>query len=134
VTNPWNEIFRERGRVFLDPHEDIPEIAKTLEERRAERLLDLGSGTGRHVVYFARRGLSVWGLDNSLEALRAAEAWLSDEGLHATLVEQSMLDPLPFKDGFFDAVISIQVIHHASYQVVGKAKVGIMAWMTDNGI
>lgn len=113
ATNPWNEIFKERGRVFLDPHEDIPKIAAMLEERGAKRLLDLGSGTGRHVVFFARRGMTVWGLDNSPEGLRATRAWLADEGLKATLVDQSMLDPLPFEDEFFDAVISVQVIHHA---------------------
>lgn len=57
--------------------------------------------------------MTVWGLDNSPEGLRATRAWLADEGLKATLVDQSMLDPLPFEDEFFDAVISVQVIHHA---------------------
>ena len=126
ATNPWNEIFKERGRVFLDPHEDIPDIGASLTKRGAVRLLDLGSGTGRHVVFFARRGMTVWGLDNSPEGLRATRAWLTDEGLEATLVDQSMLDPLPFENGFFDAVISVQVIHHAKLatiqSVVGEVK------------
>ena len=109
----WNEIFKQRGRVFTEPHEDMPRVLQLLKDRDASTVLDLGSGTGRHVVYLARHGFSVFGLDNSPEGIRVTRQWLADAGLEADLRLQSMTERLPYEDTFFDAVISVQVIHHA---------------------
>ena len=57
--NPWNAVFRQNGRVFTDPHEDVPRIAHLLKERGACTVLDLGCGSGRHVVYLAQQGFAV---------------------------------------------------------------------------
>jgi len=113
TTNAWNEIFKQQGRVFTDPHEDMPSIVQSLKNRGANTILDLGSGTGRHIVYLAQRGFSVFGLDSSPEGIEVTRQWLAEEGLEVDLQLQSMTDRLPYEDNFFDAVISIQVIHHA---------------------
>jgi len=118
--NAWNEIFRQQGRVFAEPHQDMPRIVQLLKERGARAILDLGSGTGRHVVYLARSGFSVFGLDNSPEAMRLTRQWLADEGLEADLQRQSMAEKLPYEDAFFDAVVSVQVIHHADKATIEK--------------
>ena len=110
--NAWNEIFKQRGIVFTEPHEDMPGIVQLLKDRRASTILDLGSGTGRHIVYLARNGFSLFGLDNSSEGIEVTHQWLADEGLAADLQLQSMTEKLPYEDVFFDAVISVQVIHH----------------------
>lgn len=112
-TNAWNEIFKQRGMVFTEPHEDMPGIVQLLKDRRASTILDLGSGTGRHIVYLARNGFSLFGLDNSSEGIEVTRQWLANEGLAADLQLQSMTEKLPYEDAFFDAVISVQVIHHA---------------------
>jgi tellurite methyltransferase len=104
--------------VFSAPHEDMPRVTQLLRERRGSTVLDLGCGTGRHVVYLARRGFSVFGLDNSPEGLRLACQWLEEEGLQADLRLREMTEYLPYADGFFDAVISVQVIHHADIATI----------------
>jgi len=53
---------------------------------RPGRLVDLGCGTGRHVVHFAERGFEVTGLDLSEHMLAAARAKLDAGGSSATLV------------------------------------------------
>ena len=111
--NSWNEIFKHRGRVFTEPHEGMPGVVQTLNISGAKRVLDLGCGTGRHVVYLAKKGFSVFGLDHSPEAIRASLEWLSVENLEADLRAHDMTTRLPFEDDFFDAVVSIQVLHHA---------------------
>ena len=117
-TNAWNEIFKRQGRVFTQPHEDMPGIVRLLKDRGASTVLDLGSGTGRHTVYLARNGFSVFGLDNSPEGISVTRRWLADEGLAANLQLQSMTEKLPYEDAFFDAVISVQVIHHADIATI----------------
>jgi cyclopropane fatty-acyl-phospholipid synthase-like methyltransferase len=117
-TNAWNEIFAQQGRVFTEPHEDMPRIIQLLKDRGASTVLDLGSGTGRHVVYLAKHGFSVFGLDNSPEGMKATRQWLADEGLTAELRLQSMTERFPYEDAFFDAVVSMQVIHHADMATI----------------
>jgi len=118
--NAWDEIFKLQSMVFTEPHEDIPGVVNLLKGRGASTVLDLGSGTGRHVVYLARNGFSVFGLDNSLVGIEATRQWLSDEGLDADLKLGSMTEQLPYADAFFDAVISVQVLHHADSVTVRK--------------
>ena len=117
-TNAWDEIFAREGRVFLEPHEDMPNIVQMLKHRGCSTILDLGSGTGRHVVYLAQNGFPVFGLDNSPEGVEATRRWLADEGLEADLRLQSMTEKFPYEDGFFDAVVSVQVIHHADIATI----------------
>jgi SAM-dependent methyltransferase len=116
--NAWDEIFASEGRVFLEPHQDMPGIVQLLRDRGASTILDLGSGTGRHVVYLAGHNFDVCGLDCSREGLEATRLWLAGEGLEADLRPQSMTERFPYEDGFFDAVVSVQVIHHADLATI----------------
>ena len=116
----WNEIFKREGKVFAEPHEDVPGVVELLRLRGASTILDLGCGTGRHVVYLARSGFSVFGLDNSPEGLRITRQWLDEERLDANLRLQGMTEQLPYEDRFFDAVISVQVIHHADIATIRR--------------
>jgi SAM-dependent methyltransferase len=109
----WDEIFKRDGRVFQEPHPDIPPAAQRWREQGRQRVLDLGCGSGRHVVYLAQNGFKVWGLDNSPRGLALTQQWLSEKGLVADLRLGDMTARLPYADDFFDAVISVQVIHHA---------------------
>lgn len=118
--NAWNSVYKQQGRVFTEPHEDMPSIVQLLKDGGASTVLDLGSGTGRHVIYLARNGFSVFGLDNSPAGIELTRRWLADEGLTADLRLQSMAEKLPYEDAFFDAIISVQVIHHADSATIRK--------------
>jgi len=108
----WDEIFREQGYFFLSPHPDMARIAALFRGHGVKRILDVGCGTGRHLVYLSRLGFQMDGLDSSSHALALSYRWLDEEGLSAGLREHLMERPFPYSDGLFDALISIQVIHH----------------------
>jgi SAM-dependent methyltransferase len=108
----WNSIFREHGYIFIDPHPDVARISSIFKENGVERILDVGCGTGRHLVFLAKLGFKMTGFDSSSHALELCTKWLEDEGLVADIRKHRMEDRLPYSDTFFDAVISIQVIHH----------------------
>lgn len=116
--NPWNNIFAEQGRVFTEPHETMTKIVQMLQKKGAETILDLGSGTGRHVVYLAQNGFQLFGLDSAPEGIAATEQWLASEELFADLRLQNMTEPLPYPNAHFDAVVSVQVIHHADIATI----------------
>lgn len=114
----WETIYRTRGKVFTDPHEDMARILGILKVRGAQTVLDLGCGSGRHVAFFARHGYSVFGLDHAPSGIELTRQWLAEEGLTATLQVHDLADLLPFEPACFDAVISTQVIHHATLTAI----------------
>jgi SAM-dependent methyltransferase len=116
----WNEVFKKEGRVFTEVHEDMPRIAKLFKERAVRRILDLGFGSGRHTVYCAKEGFDVYGIDVAREGLKLTRSWLKQENLAAKLKIGNIYEPLPYLDKFFDAVISVQVMHHARIEDIRK--------------
>lgn len=109
----WEKIFRRDGHVFPEPRPRVMRFAEELVQDGLTSVLDIGCGTGRHVVYMAQNGLYVSGLDNAPTALRLAKEWLVNEHITANLILSDMRRPLPFANSSFDAVLSTQVIHHA---------------------
>jgi SAM-dependent methyltransferase len=104
----WLDWYKDR-RV----EEQVPILAKLLKEANAKRILDFGSGTGRHTVYLAKLGFEVYGFDWSEAAIRLADQELSKQGVSANLVIWDMNEtPLPYADSFFDCVIVIRVLQH----------------------
>lgn len=110
----WNEIFKDKGLVFTTPHEKMPALAQLLQARAAQRVLDLGCGSGRHVLYFAQQGFTVYGLDSAPEGIRLTQQALASQNLSAELTLQDIYEPLPYATASIDAIISTQVIHHAT--------------------
>ncbi len=119
-TKTWDQIFNQSGKVFTQPHEDLTSIISMLKGRKASRVLDLGSGSGRHVVYLAGQGFSVFGIDSSPSGMDMTRQWLLEERLTADLRIQDISQKLPYDTDFFGAVFSIQVIHHATIAAIQR--------------
>lgn len=112
VARRWDAAYRRKpsaGYGAAGHHEDAELLARLFARYEVKRILDLGSGDGRHLVYFAQRGYEMCGLDCSPTALRLAESWLSREGLSAELAHGRM-SALPWPDRSFDAVVCTQAI------------------------
>jgi SAM-dependent methyltransferase len=108
----WDNIFSESGKIFLKPHPDMEKISQLLKANGVRRILDLGCGTGRHLLFFLKKGFEVFGIDASPTAISIAKEWLKEENLKADLKLHRMEKKFPYEANFFDAIISIQVIHH----------------------
>ena len=117
----WDDVFKKQGRVFTEAHPDVEQLGQALQPAAGKHILDLGSGSGRHVIHLAKAGFTVHGFDNAQSGLDMTRQWLQDEALEAELHLGDMNDPLPFEDDFFDAVISIQVIHHGRLEDIEAA-------------
>jgi len=107
----WEKIYKKGELLKREPHPEIGKIANIFKKEETRRILDLGSGGGRHLICLAQRGFDVYGLDLSPTGLAYTLSVLAREKLSAHLVLHD-ISSLPYDDGYFDAVISIQVIHH----------------------
>ncbi len=108
----WDDIFAKKGKFFTNPHQDMERLTKIFKENDVQRVLDLGCGTGRHLLFFSKKGFDIYGLDKSPKGLEIAKNWLDEEDLSAKLTHQRIDQKFPYENDFFDVVISIQVIHH----------------------
>lgn len=121
IMQQWNKIFKARGKVFLKPKEEMLKILKIFKQRKVKKVLDLGCGTGRHIIYLAKNGFRVYGIDIAHEGIKITKQWLREEGLKADLKIGSIYKKLPYEDGFFDAVISTHAIQHGKIEDIRKA-------------
>lgn len=96
------------------------------------RVLDLGCGAGRHLVYLARQGFEMHGTDVDPYGLARARSWLEQEGLSAYLAVADM-EALPHPDDFFDAVVSMYVIHHNLMDGIRRTVAGVRRVLRPSG-
>ena len=121
IPHPWEEIYKREGRVFPEPFPRFGEVVETFRVHGCSVILDLGCGSGRHVVHLARQGFQPLGLDISPTALYLAQAWMREEEYEASFALADTRQPLPFRDGSIEGVLSTQVIHHARIRAVRMA-------------
>lgn len=111
--HPWETIYRQEGLVLREPFARFGEVVDAFRAHGCRAVLDLGCGSGRHLVHLAREGFNVLGVDISPTALSLTHTWLRQEGYDAALIRADTRRPLPLRDGCLDGVLSTQVIHHA---------------------
>jgi len=126
-THPWELAWREeRWTESSPPLPVIVDFAKDLKQEGAKRVLDLGCGAGRHSILLAETGFQVVALDVSETALAIlAHRLKASSNTNVTLVKHEMWE-LPFIDGYFDAVIFTNILHHGKLaeikQVVNEVR------------
>ena len=99
------------GHEYL-PQTDIETALLALVSgKNFQRMIDLGTGTGRMLKLFAPHIKSGVGIDDSVEMLRVARHTLSDDAYMHISVQQADLQDAPLKDGAADLVTMHQVLH-----------------------
>jgi len=107
--NAWETWYPKKEDV---PDEDMPVLEKIFRENNITKILDVGCGTGRHTIYFAERGFTVFGFDFAPDAIKRAKEKIKERNLRAHLRIWDARKRFPYRDESFDAVLSIRVFHH----------------------
>ena len=109
----WDDWNEQGGPKY--PHEKVIQFCfrKYAPEQRAKtRVLDLGCGSGVHVVFLASEGFQVTGTDKSPVGIENTKRKLLSLNLSADLrVEDAAV--VEFPPGSFDLVISVGVYDSA---------------------
>lgn len=112
--NKWNQFYKNNGRFYLLPHEEFEKATNIFKERGIKKVIDLGCGSGRHLVKLAELGFDVTGLDYSPQAAEMAEEWLKEKKLEGKVFTGDYRHDLHnFPRESFDGIVSINALHHA---------------------
>jgi len=98
-------------------------IIRLLKPQRGERILDIGCGTGNHLLLFHRLGLDVTGTDASPYMLDIARSRL---GSKASL-KLGRAEDLPFEDNEFDVATLIYTLEFLDDSFAALREVGRVA-------
>jgi tellurite methyltransferase len=109
----WDKFWsdKEKRQWWEIPAPQVLELIEAYSPQERPQVLDLGCGLGRHAIAFAQAGFTVTAIDGSQEAVQYLLEQVKRWGLEIIVLEGDVLDPrLP--EGFFDIVLSYNVIYH----------------------
>lgn len=112
----WDTLHANARFRPVYPNEHVVRFLMALRAKNGasrSRILDIGSGAGRHMKLTAELGFRSYGIDTSITGLRHAGGRMQESGLPHVLAQGSML-ALPFGDASFEAIISFGVFYYGT--------------------
>ena len=108
----FRHFVESKGHSLTDARLRYLDLAKL---QPGMKLLDIGCGRGELVMFCGSKGIDSYGIDYSQKGLEIGEKYLTfynEDELRNIHLLRSDATCLPFKDSYFDRVISWSVIEH----------------------
>lgn len=133
----WEKSYENKNNFLFYPHEEVIRFfSKYISKRMGlntfssqhqlnekPKVLDLGCGIGRHVIFSHSMQTDAYGIDLSEKAIRFAIEWSKKEGIPnaEAKILQSDINQMPFESNFFDFIISHGVLDSMSQEICRNA-------------
>jgi SAM-dependent methyltransferase len=118
VFYPCDEMVRFVAR-HLRRRVGIDEVVDVLPGAQGSRVVDIGCGIGRNLVFGTDMGLEMYGNDLSAQAVAVAQEWLGRKigPVARERVIASDVRQLPWEDGFFAHAMSDSALDSMPFEV-----------------
>jgi SAM-dependent methyltransferase len=130
----WDQYFRQLRETGDDLDWEglwTGPFLGPLREAGVHAVLELGCGTGNDAARLAREGYQVTAVDLSAEAVARARARY---GHAVRFLIADIAAPFPFRDGYFDAVMSNVALHMFPDRVTRSVFAGIGRLVRPQGL
>lgn len=139
----WEEAYLNRDNFVFYPHEEVIRfVSKYIRKKiglfeykevcasehsselnNCVKILDLGCGIGRHVIYCHEMGLEAHGIDLSETAISVARKWATERGISEPekRIYQGDITHLPYPDELFNFALCHGVLDSMSFPVAQLA-------------
>ena len=114
----WENENSNHG-VHLEPTDISYYLAHKWNVEGHKTVLDIGSGLGRHSIFFAKQGFSVSAMDISEYGADFLKKWAYSEKLDIDVKLGDMLS-LDFPDQYFNCVFAYHAISHTDSKGIKK--------------
>lgn len=145
----WDKSYENRDNFVFYPHEEVIRFVSKFIRKRVglnefldvvpgeeqKRVLDLGCGIGRHVVYCHDMGLDAYGIDLSDAAVVVARAWADQKNLlePEKKIIQGDIRQLPWGDSYFRYAVSHGVLDSMPFEIARAACIELARVMVPGG-
>lgn len=117
----WDAIAPSWHAFRQKPIPEIAGLLKSLAEKwRRGRILEVGCGNCRNLLYFSYNDFDCYGIDFSRNMLSMAEKYCRKHDLNVKL-KHGMATEIPFQERSFDYVIVMSMLHHLNEEDRTKA-------------
>jgi len=108
MSEVWNKVYKSNNTFFGEEPSNFAVLCLNhLKTNNVKRVLEIGAGHGGDTIFFASNGIEVEALDYSVTAIEIVDKIAKEKRLP---IKSQTFDvkktPLPFPDGYFDAVYS----------------------------
>ena len=107
----WEKLYKEKGEIYTDITPQVKNCVKSFKKRGYKKILDLGCGTGRHSIYLAQNGFTVYASDVSKTGIKITKKKAKSLNLNMKFKVFDM-KKIPYSDNYFDGIICIFVLGH----------------------
>ncbi len=115
----WENIYHIGKQQIKYPYGDLPSHVFTHygkdTDKSGLKVIEIGSGGGGNLWFFAREGFKTYGIEFSPSAVKNSQALLEKDGLSGD-IRVGDFRALPYEDEFFDLVLD----RNSLYCVVKK--------------
>ena len=113
MSKVWNKVYKSDNTFFGEEPSNFALLCfNHVKANNAKKVLELGSGYGRDTIFFASNGIEeVQALDYSNIAIEILDKIVKEKNLPIKTRIFDVKNPLPFSDGYFDAVYSHMLLN-----------------------
>lgn len=146
----WNQSYANMDNFLFYPHEEVIRFFSKFVRKKVGldrykdiipydpnmRILDLGCGIGRHVIYCHEMGLNAYGIDLSDNAIKVAHEWghnIDFPDVAEKVIQGDVLE-MPWENGFFRYAISHGVLDSMPFEIARKACKELTRVMSKDGL
>lgn len=113
--NTWDKSFKKKQNFLLYPNEHIIRFVNQYIKKRTnlklpksqKKCLDIGCGSGRHIIYLHKNGFNVSGIDISKIALQQTKSLIKYSKIKKKIkLNLCSATNINFNSNFFDFLIS----------------------------
>lgn len=130
----WDKIYHKEGKKYSSRLSRGDYFINFLKQEKIGRVLDVGCGSGGQLLDLAKRGYMVFGFDFSPQAIEVAQKRFSEAKFRGDFKVASMQEKFPYRDNFFDVVISLRTINHGTLPQIKKTIKEIKRVLKPSGI
>lgn len=105
----YMSTIKRKSKEFSNGMDVSPRIRSILKFKKSGSVLDLGSGNGRHSLFFAKKGFKVTALDNDKALLSDIKRTAKEKGLSITTKYCDIKKYQPSRK--FDVIIASMSLH-----------------------
>jgi len=107
----WDALAEQWYHFRHQQFRDVGAEIKDVSAMKPGKILEIGCGSCRNLLPFAKAGFDCYGIDFSKNMLKYAREYCKKYDFNVVL-KKACAEKLPFPDSSFDYVLSIATLHH----------------------